>query len=275
VLYVTTVNGVLRALNATDGTKRYGVILDGDVRSTPTIMGNQLIVATEAGTVSALQGAPVDLRRIVYFDPALSKAGWYEDASALSAQLRRAGFELMDAQALTKFIDARAAGRELEHSVVVFALDALPVPPGQSDAALLRRYLDTGGDAVWLGLPPGIWHRSAETGQILGGYASIDRKPVSAALGVDFGHANFDRWESTATPAGNLWGLKGRWTSNWAVEANSVDEVLARDENGRASAWIKRYPGGGSLRMMGRGGAALSPEIFKYAAEKISSPPQS
>ena len=38
----------------------------------------------------------------------------------------------------------------------------------------------------------------------------------------------------------------------WEVDPASVDVVLARDENGQASSWIKRY-GRGAFIMLNRG----------------------
>jgi hypothetical protein len=52
------------------------------------------------------------------------------------------------------------------------------------------------------------------------------------------------RYQSTVTAEGTKWGLiRDWWIGGFAVKANQVTTVLARDETGRALAWMKNYGG--------------------------------
>jgi hypothetical protein len=43
------------------------------------------------------------------------------------------------------------------------------------------------------------------------------------------------------TEEGKRWGLTQSWTSFLPLEQNQVDVVLGKDENGKVSAWAKKY----------------------------------
>jgi hypothetical protein len=71
----------------------------------------------------------------------------------------------------------------------------------------------------------------------------IDRAQPAALLGVRFDDANFDPLSVQATAAGRRWNVDGWWLATWSADAASVTTVLARDENGGAAMWVKRYGG--------------------------------
>jgi hypothetical protein len=43
------------------------------------------------------------------------------------------------------------------------------------------------------------------------------------------------------TEEGRRWGLRKSWTAALPLLPGSVDIVLGKDENGMASAWVKKY----------------------------------
>jgi hypothetical protein len=119
-------------------------------------------------------------------------------------------------------------------------MDGLPesvTAPG-TEAALLRRYLEAGGKAVWLGFPPLILSRDEE-GQVVG----FDRSATSRLLGVDYEIADADHYSVTVTEEGRRWGLESRWVGRLGVDKAAVTSVLGEDERGRAVAWVRSYGG--------------------------------
>ncbi|MFN7118787.1 MAG: hypothetical protein ACK4TA_18455, partial [Saprospiraceae bacterium] len=50
-------------------------------------------------------------------------------------------------------------------------------------------------------------------------------------------------YRAEVTPAGKQNGLHGWWVNACAVDPKQVTTVLALDEKGKASAWIKNYGG--------------------------------
>ena len=54
------------------------------------------------------------------------------------------------------------------------------------------------------------------------------------------------------TPEGTKWGLTASWAAPLCVAVNQVDVVLGKDENGLASAWVKKFskaPGSGFVQV--------------------------
>jgi hypothetical protein len=126
----------------------------------------------------------------------------------------------------------------------VFSIDLAPPdllkePLGTS---LFRRYLDSGGKIVWLGLPPNIWPVEPLKGE----RKSLNEVRWSAPeqlLGVPHGEALFDVRGARATPAGLHSGLTFRFRTAWSVAPGGVSTVLALDDWGLAAAWAKSFGG--------------------------------
>jgi hypothetical protein len=73
-------------------------------------------------------------------------------------------------------------------------------------------------------------------------------------LGVSHLHASFDLRGTRATTLGARWGLNGYWRDSWGVPVSEVSTVLARDEWGMATSWVRRFggpPGTGFIRVPG------------------------
>jgi hypothetical protein len=43
------------------------------------------------------------------------------------------------------------------------------------------------------------------------------------------------------TNEGERWGLRKSWTAALSLPVNAADIILGKDENGLASAWVKKY----------------------------------
>ena len=234
--------GALWGVDPRTGEVRERVALGERTKSSPWIEGGVLYVGTDEGSVLAVRlSDPPGLARAVYWDESTEELNGVAASEAVRDFFAAGGYRVLGADSLAAFLAARAV--DGAPSVVVFAQDQLPdgvgaLSPEMSVAAPLRRYLDAGGKAVWLGLPPLIWPAGPD-GRA---YSTIDRAATRRLLEVDHSPAFFDAFGATVTDAGRRWGLERGWLTRWAADTAGV-EVLALDENGHAAAWIKSYGG--------------------------------
>jgi outer membrane protein assembly factor BamB len=263
--------GELWGVDTRTGAVRERVALGERTKSSPWIADGILYVGTDEGSVLAVRlSDPPSLARAVYWDASTEEQSGVAGSEAVRDFFAARGYQVLGADSLAAFLAARAA--DGAPSVVVFAQDQLPeglgaLPPEMSVAAPLRRYLDAGGKAMWLGLPPLIWPAGP------GGraYSTIDRAATRRLLEVDHSPAFFDGFGATVTDAGRRWGLERGWLSRWAADTTGV-EVLALDENGHAAAWIKSYggpPGSGFVRLEADGRDPARLAIVAAIAERF------
>jgi hypothetical protein len=153
---------------------------------------------------------------------------------------------------------------------LLLALNDLPDDvAGDPNASLLRQYLDAGGSAIWLVVPPGYVRRNA------------DGKPVEIRADApkritDVAHdlGNADAYGLTITQDGTALGLTAWWLARGEARREDVTRVLATDEFGRAAAWIKNYggpPGTGFVRLWGSTGVLTDLHLreMRTVAERV------
>ncbi len=245
MVFVGEGSGLLHALDLKSGAERWRWRAGGGLFSSPVVADSTLYLGGDDGGVYAvaLTAGPT-LQRAVFWDSSLVASTFFRGHEAVRNWLRDHGYTTLDADGLTKWLDAQASGAP---SVVVFAMDALPA----GAAPALRRYLDQGGKVVWLGVPPALWPRMADGGLDL---KDVDRGAATRLLGVSFAQGNFDPHGATTTAAGARWGLTRWHVSNWGADPASVTEVLATDDEGLAASWVRRFggrPGSGFVRLFG------------------------
>ncbi len=247
LVYFMETQGRLIAADRATGQARWTLQLPAPTMGSPVPAGNQLLVAAR-NDLYAIRLTRAPLQRAVFWDSTLLRQGWSSVHWELRDYLRDNGYQVLGTPGLLSFLAQRTADRA--PSVIVFALDALPEAAADSTTRPLRNYLDAGGKVVWVGVPPLIWPRDPTTGAV--SYDGINRAATEKLLGVNHSTAQFDRFGSLLTPAGEQWGLEGGWMADWAVPADAVTTPLALDENGNAVAWLKNYgggPGTGFLRL--------------------------
>jgi outer membrane protein assembly factor BamB len=267
-VYVASGSGWVFALDAGDGSERWRYPLEESSVSTPAVWEGRLYVGSDDGHLYALEAARGPAPRLaVYWDDALmdrSALGAKEEHRRILDHFRELGYEVLDGEALTAFLEERVEDRI--PSVVVFAMDGTPAgvmetdPGAPARTPLFRRYLDSGGKVVWLGYSPRLLLRDPDTGKVTG----VDRTRPTDLLGVDHSAWNGDRYGATLTPAGRRWGLETAWVGNPTVAASEDVTPLALDELGRAVAWVKRYGG-----KPGTGFLQLAPTTDSHRLEEI------
>ncbi|MHC4425637.1 MAG: LamG-like jellyroll fold domain-containing protein [Planctomycetota bacterium] len=181
--------------------------------------------------------------RVAYWDSRY-RTNWADEATSVAVRdaLVAVGYTVVDADELKTWMDARIADGAL--SVVVLCRDNAPDTVVESVDAncTLRKYLDAGGKLVFyadipfwdIGHADGSWDNPAAAGQ-----ANI--------LGI----GNVDHWDTnhtvTITDVGAAWGLTQTWQSLRANDPTGLT-VLATDDDGHATAYVKHYVPGDVAR---------------------------
>ena len=272
MVYVGDGSGTVYAVDRASGRERWRYKAGRRIFSSPVVADGLLYVGNDDGGVYAIRGADAPLHRAVFWDTTLIRASRVAAHRELRDYLAERGYDVLDGGGLARFLAARLADRS--PSVVVFSLDHLPstVAPVAADTVLFRRYLDAGGKVVWPGIPPLIWPRDPATGESPE-YIRIDRAGTARLLSVDHARSNFDNYGAVVTDAGLRWGLSGWWDSNWGVDPSGVTEILAMDDNGLASSWVRNYggpPGSGFVRVYGGSWSAGGPMASFAAVQAVA-----
>jgi outer membrane protein assembly factor BamB len=243
--------GYLYALDRADGRELWRFVLGDRSFSTPAAGGGLVYAASDAGVLYGLETGTEPgkafIHRYVYRPANPPKAfRWFQNGIdvAIADVFKAGGYEPLDEAGLARVLADRnqAAG-----AVVVFAEGYVPAPlldPGP-DGAPIRRWLEAGGRAVLLGVNPAAL-RFDENGDL----AALDYGLASPVFGFRLPARDVHNgyYASTITPEGERWGLFGPVVTGAAVEPGQVDRVLALDEFGMASEWVKTYgTAGGAL----------------------------
>jgi outer membrane protein assembly factor BamB len=244
VVYAGDGAGRVNAFDRRTGSPLWSFRTGSQVYGSPVPSGDLVVVGSTDGSVYALRvGSGPAVHRAVFFDSTYLKSAWVADPGLLSRYFVNRGYTLVDARGLADFLEARVTDKA--PSVVVFAIDHLP--PSAVDTSVLerspiRRYLDAGGKVVWPGVPPLLFVKDPQTGNV-GGLAALKWSAPTRLLGVEHDAAMFDLRGVRATEAGKKWGLPNRWRSNWGITPDPSITVLGRDELGLTTSWVRRYGG--------------------------------
>ncbi len=251
LVYFGDGGGNFFAVDSRNGAEQWRFKTKDRIFSSPVIAEGVVYFGSDDGYLYALTGTNSEAssaqatRRAVFWE---ASTGFNIFRFGLDEQIRdyfvRENYEKLDAKALAEFMQEGIANKN--PGVVVFAASRVPVTVvnDSSEAALLRQYLNAGGKVVFLGPPPLAYKRDPKTDQVVALDFTIPerilgiRYPGNSAIGVG------GWYQSTVTAEGIKWGLvRDWWIGGFAVDADQVTTVLARDETGRASAWVKNYGG--------------------------------
>ena len=218
--------------------------------STPAIDGGIVYCASDAGVLFALDvgkapaprsGSP---RRIVYSaGPAAPGAfAWFQNGvdAAMTAQLKGRGYEAMDTEHLSAFM--RTYDSQSPRALVVLADNRMPPALVElvDGTPLVRRFLDSGGKVAVVGPNP-LAYVTDGSGAVTG----IDFGIPSRVFGVDYVplQESGGYYASVPTPEGRRMGLRNAFIVSGSAARGEGTQAIARDEFGRASAWLRSYGG--------------------------------
>ena len=259
-LLASDFTGDLVALDKATGRTLWAFPLGGRALSTPLVVGDVVYAASDAGVLRALDVAAAPTRqdsaprRVVYYEgPRSTKAfSWFLNGldAALFAQLKAAGYEAMDADQLLAFM--RQQEKDSPPAVVVFADNRFPAAlvDTADGIAPLRRFLDVGAKVALLGPNPLAYKADPVTGDV----EDIDFAAPQAFFDVRFPPPQEagGYYAVAPTAAGRATGLRHAGVASSPIDAQAGVTVLAVDEFGRASAWLRGYggrPGSGLLQL--------------------------
>jgi len=167
------------------------------------------------------QGQARGAYRAAYWDSNFA-TGWSDESITIEMRdyFAAAGYEILDADQLKVWMDARIADGKA--SVVVFCPDIVPetVAESMSATCTLRRYLDAGGKIVVHGDIP-LWNQ----GNRGGGQTLWRASGATGILGFEAAGPGAIRNtydEVTFTAKGIEWGLTQTWQSRRPADASVV-----------------------------------------------------
>jgi hypothetical protein len=216
--------------------------------------------------LAPVQAQDVQWIRAAYADSRYPSA-WAGNGNATRDALQAAGYEILDADQLKTWMQARITDKKL--SVVVFTQDAVPdtVAESMSSSCTLRKYLDAGGKIVWYADIPFYYCGHAD-----GTMTTWGDSGAPAVLGFNTSSAPRDTYQIPHfTPAGIEWGLTQLWQSQRACLPTATTNLtlLAVDNSGNAGGWVKHYVPNdtfrGFVRFRDVGGQADVGDIMRLA----------
>ena len=225
--------GELYALDKASGSELWRFPLGDRAFSTPVVAGHIVYASSDEGTLYALdvsdEAAPPapPPGRFVYWEPRQrdDATNFRNDIDvAIRSAFEIAGYARIDGARLGELVKAQLAA-PAKRNVIVFAANRVPpelLEPANAEAPL-RSFLDAGARVVFVGANP-----VDEAAKILG----LRYPPLEDERGYHV---------AGATAEGRAWGLHGEQVVNGAIGPDQVDAVLAVNEFGLATSWVKRY----------------------------------
>ncbi|HEY4611958.1 MAG TPA: PQQ-binding-like beta-propeller repeat protein, partial [Bacteroidota bacterium] len=251
MMYFTDRSGDLHALDSRNGSEKWRFPMGTKSFSTPLVSGGMVYCSSDEGIMYGLQGAAtadtstIAVRRAVYWEGAKSDTSYRWFTTEIDRWIRdyfvSAGYEPLTPETLPKFLQEQT--RKPTASVVVFADNVVPVSVVEKESkdCLLRKYLDAGGKVVFIGENPLTIKRDSVTGVFRNEDYSIPEKIFDIrypARNIDAGY-----YASTPTQEGKQWGFNNFWIGVNSIAPSEATTVLAKNEFGMATAWVKNYGG--------------------------------
>jgi outer membrane protein assembly factor BamB len=251
-IYFSDFAGNLYAVNRMTGAEYWRFPMGQRSLSTPILGDGVLYCASDDGVLYAIDGSTDSrrvptkpARRVVYWEGKKTQKAFSWFANDIDVTVRSyfeaAGYERMNALQLAQFMTRESAGDA--RSVVVFADNKIPesVIRVDSDRALIRQYLNAGGKVVVFGPNPLAYRGDPKTGEVEKVDFDVPRRVLGIAFPEPARVSGF--YVSKATTIGEKWGLHGMSIGISAIEPKEASAVLAVDEFGMASSWVKGYGG--------------------------------
>jgi len=218
------------------------------IYSSPVISDSLLYIGSDDGHLYALSGRTPEKqlvkKQLVYYDADQLKIYFKNGADVrIKNYLQSNGFKTIGTDTLPKVMADSAA-----FTTIVFATDYFPQSIyANGSNALVRKFLDAGGRIILVGNNPLFFNIDESKKQFLG----LTNRRTDTVLNLNYGptdtRAFGGLFSSFANAQGKRYNLPDFWVSNFGIDKKQVDIVLGENENGQASAFIKKYDHGGAL----------------------------
>lgn len=132
-----------------------------------------------------------------------------------------------------------------QHSVVLFATNIFPsnIVGDTTSTNVLMQYLQAGGKTVITGMNPAVYAIDEQKKELKGINFTLSQKVVGIPYAYNDTRAFGGFYPSAPTPEGMRWGLKTPMVTRNGMPVTEVSTVLATDEVGKATMWVKNYGG--------------------------------
>jgi len=253
-VYIGSHEGMLYCLDLETGAKLSGYQTGGIIFSSPVIDGKMLYVGSDDGFLYALKPgtnvvSPSSAKKYVFWDESIPSGNPGNDIR-IRKYLHDNGYSILNKEKLAEAIKKTDSA---VNSVIVFATNYIPeeLTKGEKNSAF-RKYLDEGGKIVVLGSDPLILkYDAANKAVVIRNFLYAD-----SVIGIKYGPDDLRSYKGNqpafATKAGNEWGIKSFWAAPLSIYPKQADVILGMDENGLASAWVKKFnpaPGSGFVQI--------------------------
>lgn len=266
-------DGLVYCLDLYTGKEIWRFRTDERLFSSPVPSNGNLYFGNDDGSFFCLKGTagPVaKAQRAVFWikDPAFQYHRYGLDVY-VKDYFASEGYRVLDAAALADFMKQRIADQQ--SSVVVFATNLFPstIIGDTVTNNLLLQYLQKGGKVVITGMNPAVYNIDEQKKEFKGINFSLSPKVSGISYNYSDTRAFGGFYPSTPTAEGQRWGLKTSLVTRNAMPVHDVTTVLAIDEVGKASFWVKNYggrPGTGFVQTWLFPSTVTSlPEIFQVA----------
>ena len=214
----------------------------GIVLSSAVFDNDHLYIGSDDGCMYSLSGHtdqrfnPDKLKRYVYYETGIDV--YFRNGSDLKIKnyLLGSGYKLLNSDSLTALLSENTG----QNIVIVFASDYFPKAIIQDRTnSLLRKFLDAGGRVVLTGINPLVYLIDENEKQPV----NFNVPAADSVLGIKYG-ANDTRsfggqFSCFATEKGKQFGLPDFWIAILQINAEQVDIVLGKNENGFVSSFVK------------------------------------
>lgn len=260
VLYSADFSGNIYALDRLTGKEKWCFPLGNRALSTPVVSDGMVYCSSDGGVLYALQGSTIKdtgvvrARKGVYYEGMKTDTAfqWFQNGTDLWIRnyFVSAGYTLLNTQRLLQFMQQTKTDSS---SVIVFADNKIPseITKQNSGTSILRNYLNEGGKLVLLGPNPLAYKADSLTGVL----DTVDYARCEKVFGIKYPAFNemMGYYGFQLTDYGKKLGLTDFNIGTSAIDPAQATTVLAINDYGLASEWIKNYggpPGSGLMQLL-------------------------
>jgi len=248
IVVIPSNDGVTYCLDLKTGREVWRYRMGAKIFSSPLALRNSAILGCDNGYVYALKTRETKMkplqavRRAVFWmkNPVVQVMRNGSDVSIRDYFIDE-GYEFYDETDVAQFLRSRIQSDTA--SVLVFATNIfLPeLTKDTMNSNLIKDYLKSGGKIVVLGLNPAVYAIDFEKKE----FSAYDFNLPEQSLGIRYRYKDLRSFKgfypSTITEEGRRWGLKNAFVGVCGMPIDAITTPLALDENGFATAWVKRF----------------------------------
>lgn len=253
IVYFCDSNGNIFAVNKESGKIDFKYTVNSKIYSSPVVENSILYVGSDDGNLYAINGSPeeknIKINKAFYYDANEPNYYFKEEAMlTLKNYFLQAGYKMLDTGELRKFF-MTAVDSNL-YSTIIFLTTLFPdnILDYSQSTDKLREYLTSGNNIVMLTRNPLglVYNRDRDSLYEI----NFDRSKKILDLnyaGPSYVEAMGGFYQSYPTSLGLKIGMAKPFISSFGVDKDQVDKVLAEDEYGKATSWIKSFTGNKNL----------------------------